>query len=113
MNRLATRLKHLVREHHVSIPLGAFSQRRQHWYQVGYSLDVFHRIPVRQNIKLGNAEAPKAVPFCTYLVTGPARITGLLCGATESDSAHRRAPPVSRPDRNALQDPLWPLHAER
>src|SRR2546430_15178491 len=33
---------------------GRLSQRRQYWYQVGYSLDVFHRIPVWQNIKLGN-----------------------------------------------------------
>jgi hypothetical protein len=50
-----------VRVDHASIPLGPFSHCRQYWYQAGYWLDVFHRIPVWQNIKLGNAEG-RVVP---------------------------------------------------
>jgi hypothetical protein len=40
-----------------------FHRAAQYWYQVGCSLDAFHRIPVRQNIKLGNAEGANQDPL--------------------------------------------------
>jgi hypothetical protein len=52
-----------VRVDHASIPLGPFSHSRQYWYQAGYSLDVFHRIAIWQNIKLRNAEGANQDPL--------------------------------------------------